>query len=86
MGLMARFISVRTSGFPSSISSILVAAMSDRLSLTSEHDKELRTGYASTGDCMNISSSAIDVIGGTPLVDLSRLAHGLGGRLLGKLE
>jgi cysteine synthase A len=35
---------------------------------------------------MNISSSAIDVIGGTPLVDLSRLAHGLGGRLLGKLE
>jgi cysteine synthase len=35
---------------------------------------------------MNISSSAIDVIGGTPLVDLSRVAHGLGGRLLGKLE
>jgi cysteine synthase len=35
---------------------------------------------------VNISSSAIDVIGGTPLVDLSRLAHGLGGRLLGKLE
>jgi cysteine synthase len=35
---------------------------------------------------MNISLSAIDVIGGTPLVDLSRLAHGLGGRLLGKLE
>jgi cysteine synthase A len=35
---------------------------------------------------MNISSSAIDVIGGTPLVDLSRFAHGLGGRLLGKLE
>ncbi len=35
---------------------------------------------------MNISSSAIDVIGGTPLVDLSRFARGLGGRLLGKLE
>jgi cysteine synthase A len=35
---------------------------------------------------MNISSSAIDVIGDTPLVDLSRFAKGLGGRLLGKLE
>lgn len=35
---------------------------------------------------MNISSSAIDVIGGTPLVDLSRFSKGLGGRLLGKLE
>jgi cysteine synthase A len=35
---------------------------------------------------MNISSSAIDVIGDTPLVDLSRFAKGLGGRLLAKLE
>jgi cysteine synthase len=35
---------------------------------------------------MNISSSAIDAIGDTPLVDLSRFAKGLGGRLLGKLE
>ena len=35
---------------------------------------------------MNISSSAVDAIGDTPLVDLSRFAEGLGGRLLGKLE
>lgn len=35
---------------------------------------------------MNLSSSAIDAIGNTPLVDLSRLTAGLGGRLLAKLE
>ncbi len=35
---------------------------------------------------MNISSSAVDAIGDTPLVHLSRFAEGLGGRLLGKLE
>jgi cysteine synthase A len=35
---------------------------------------------------MNISPSAIEVIGGTPLVDLSRFAKGLNGRLLAKLE
>lgn len=31
-------------------------------------------------------SSAIDAIGGTPLVELSRIARGRGGRLLAKLE
>jgi len=35
---------------------------------------------------MNISSSAIDAIGGTPLVELSRFTRGLGGCLLAKLE
>lgn len=35
---------------------------------------------------MHLSSSAIEAIGGTPLVDLSRLTRGLGGRLLAKLE
>jgi len=35
---------------------------------------------------MNLSSSAIDAIGNTPLVELSRFTRGLGGRLLAKLE
>ena len=35
---------------------------------------------------MNISSSAIEAIGGTPLVELSRFTRGLRGRLLVKLE
>ena len=35
---------------------------------------------------MNLSTSAVEAIGSTPLVELSRLTHGLGGRLLAKLE
>lgn len=35
---------------------------------------------------MNVSASAIETIGDTPLVELSRFARGLGGRLLVKLE
>jgi cysteine synthase A len=35
---------------------------------------------------MNILSSVVDAIGATPLVELSRITHGLDGRLLAKLE
>lgn len=35
---------------------------------------------------MNILSSVVGAIGATPLVELSRIAHGLDGRLLAKLE
>jgi cysteine synthase A len=35
---------------------------------------------------MNILSSVVDAIGETPLVELSRITHGLDGRLLAKLE
>src|SRR5580698_10226763 len=35
---------------------------------------------------MNILSSVVDAIGATPLVELSRITRGLGGRLLAKLE
>ena len=35
---------------------------------------------------MNLSSSVLNAIGSTPLVELSRLTRGLGGRLLVKLE
>jgi len=33
-----------------------------------------------------IFASAIETVGRTPLVELSRVGHGLGARLLGKLE
>ena len=35
---------------------------------------------------MSILSSVVEAIGGTPLVELSRMAHGASGRLLAKLE
>jgi cysteine synthase len=33
-----------------------------------------------------IYASAVETVGGTPLVELSRLARGLGARIVGKLE
>ena len=35
---------------------------------------------------MDLSPSVLNAIGSTPLVELSRLTHGLGGRLFVKLE